>query len=374
MDDKARATVAAKLSTYKRGDNQHTAIAGTSQAKAAKLLNVSPAKVERVAKILKTGAPELVAAFEQGEVSISAGAAVASLPVEEQREIVAAGPEAVVEAAKEIRETPKEIVAEIVSLFDESKVVAPKAEVDATAVEPETEVEDEGADGEEIVPDNWYFAGNTFDDVVSRISLSRMPRHLVIELSNRIHRHGLMDREREAARWVWQYRQGAELSYPAKNSEGELIKKPKDDSVIRKVAREVNADGRSALHRGEEYGHMSKALAATDGMGDYGPLSVLAFSYWALTQAAPQSEVSKFFEVFEAGLGRTIATPGAREVVRNALIDNRQARNPFGPNDIAEIILRGWIDYRLGIAKKRKPIGKVPTLEELSPAPLKVAA
>ena len=44
-------------------------------------------------------------ALDKDEVSISAAAAVASLPVAEQQKIVAAGHEAVKEAAKAIRET-----------------------------------------------------------------------------------------------------------------------------------------------------------------------------------------------------------------------------------------------------------------------------
>jgi ParB-like chromosome segregation protein Spo0J len=100
LSDDQRAMVAAKLATYRRGDNQHSPIGGTSQAKAAKLLNVPKRKVERVAKVINTGAPELVAAVEQGEVSISAAAAVATLPVEKQEQAVAAGPEAVKAAAK----------------------------------------------------------------------------------------------------------------------------------------------------------------------------------------------------------------------------------------------------------------------------------
>ena len=84
MDDEARARVAARLATYRRGDDQHTANAGPSQAKAAKLLNVSEARVERVAKVIKTGAPELVAAMESGEVTSSVAATVASLPAEKR--------------------------------------------------------------------------------------------------------------------------------------------------------------------------------------------------------------------------------------------------------------------------------------------------
>lgn len=100
LNDDQRAMVADNIATLERGDNQHTANAGTSRAKAAALLNVSEAKVERVHKVRAKGAPELVAAVEKGEVSVSAGASVAGLPVDDQKEIVAAGPAAVRAAAK----------------------------------------------------------------------------------------------------------------------------------------------------------------------------------------------------------------------------------------------------------------------------------
>ena len=104
LTDDQRAMVAAKLVTCKPGDNQHSAGARTSQAKAAKLLNVSADKVKRVAKVLKDGAPELRAAAEQGEISITAAALVAHRPLEEQGEIITAGPKAVAKAAQKMRE------------------------------------------------------------------------------------------------------------------------------------------------------------------------------------------------------------------------------------------------------------------------------
>ena len=71
---------------------------------------MSEAKVERIAKVRAKGAPELVAALERGEVSVSAAAAVATLPFKKQSEIVACGPAAVVQAAKAVtgRLTPNE--------------------------------------------------------------------------------------------------------------------------------------------------------------------------------------------------------------------------------------------------------------------------
>jgi hypothetical protein len=79
-----------------------------------------------------------------------------------------------------------------------------------------------------------------------------MPVAKAIALSNAIHHRANKNREHEAARWVWQHRQGVALSYPAAHDDGmevTLIKNPKDEAAIRAVAREVNADGR---HRDNE--------------------------------------------------------------------------------------------------------------------------
>ena len=103
LDESQRAMVAAKLATLKRGDNQHSPIGETSQARAAELLNVGKRSVERAADVWESGAPELVHAVESGKVSVSAAADIASQPIEEQREIVARGEKEILQAAAEIR-------------------------------------------------------------------------------------------------------------------------------------------------------------------------------------------------------------------------------------------------------------------------------
>jgi hypothetical protein len=121
-----RALIAAAMANMKAGDNQHskvvprigetssatalkevTQICATSQQQAANLLNVSRRSVQSASQVLSKGAPELVAAVRSDVVSISAAAILASLPSQEQAEIVAKGPEAVTEAAKEVRELKK---------------------------------------------------------------------------------------------------------------------------------------------------------------------------------------------------------------------------------------------------------------------------
>jgi N6-adenosine-specific RNA methylase IME4 len=103
LDESQRAMVAARLATLKRGDNQHSPIGETSQAKAAELLNVGKRSVERAAEVRDHGAPELQQAVERGTVSVSAAADVATLPAAEQREVVARGEREILEAAKAIR-------------------------------------------------------------------------------------------------------------------------------------------------------------------------------------------------------------------------------------------------------------------------------
>jgi N6-adenosine-specific RNA methylase IME4/ParB-like chromosome segregation protein Spo0J len=103
LDESQRAMVAAKLTTLKRGDNQHSPIGETSQAKAAQLLNVGKRSVERAAEVRDHGAPELVEAVERGAVSVSAAVDVASLPEHDQREIVARGEREILQVAKRIR-------------------------------------------------------------------------------------------------------------------------------------------------------------------------------------------------------------------------------------------------------------------------------
>lgn len=74
---------------------------------AAEAVNVSPRSVEYASKVLDSGTPELFGMIESGEVSVSAAAAVATLPKEEQKKVVDAGPKAVKKKAKEVRKGPQ---------------------------------------------------------------------------------------------------------------------------------------------------------------------------------------------------------------------------------------------------------------------------
>jgi N6-adenosine-specific RNA methylase IME4 len=104
LSESQRAMVASKLATLKRGDNQHSPIGETSQATAARLLNVGKRSVERAREVLDQGAPDLAATVERGEVSVSAAADVATMSLEAQRELLArCDRRALLEAAKQVR-------------------------------------------------------------------------------------------------------------------------------------------------------------------------------------------------------------------------------------------------------------------------------
>lgn len=129
MDDGQRALVAAKLATLRQGARTDLSPIGEkSQAEAAHLLNVSKRSVERAREVLDHGAPELVAAVERGEASMSAAAMVASLPIAEQVNAVRLGTVAAV--AKQIRKPV---------------VIDSDARVESVELESPAEATDEGA-------------------------------------------------------------------------------------------------------------------------------------------------------------------------------------------------------------------------------------
>lgn len=108
LDESQRAMVAGRIANLGVG-RPGTAPVGAvvPQADAAKLLNVSRRGVQRARKVINNAAPEVVAAVERGEVSVSAAAVVAGLPVGQQREAVAKGAKGVKAAAAVEREMRK---------------------------------------------------------------------------------------------------------------------------------------------------------------------------------------------------------------------------------------------------------------------------
>jgi N6-adenosine-specific RNA methylase IME4/ParB-like chromosome segregation protein Spo0J len=103
LDETQRSVVAAKLANLQHGQKKADTANAVTQSEAAALLNVSVDSVQRAAKVIDHGVPELVAAVQAGAVSVSAAADVATLPVQQQAEVVARGEAEILEAAKRIR-------------------------------------------------------------------------------------------------------------------------------------------------------------------------------------------------------------------------------------------------------------------------------
>lgn len=77
--------------------------ASRSRDDAARAVNVSPRSVENASRVIKSGAPELVAAVDSGKVAVSTAAAIAEAPREEQQRIVEMAPKEIIRKAKEIK-------------------------------------------------------------------------------------------------------------------------------------------------------------------------------------------------------------------------------------------------------------------------------
>ncbi len=75
-----------------------------SREELARAARLSPAQVAMIEKIHQQAAPEVVAAVRAGELSISAAAAVATLPAEEQVAAASGGKDELKQAAKRARE------------------------------------------------------------------------------------------------------------------------------------------------------------------------------------------------------------------------------------------------------------------------------
>ncbi|UPG91035.1 plasmid replication/partition related protein [Luteibacter aegosomaticola] len=78
-----------------------------SRKEIAREARISANQVGMIEKIRKEAAPEVVAAVKSGTLSISAGAAVASLPEDEQRAAATAGDQELKDAAKRVRESKR---------------------------------------------------------------------------------------------------------------------------------------------------------------------------------------------------------------------------------------------------------------------------
>jgi len=99
-----------------------------SRADMAREARLSSSQVTMIERIHKQAAPELVEAVKTGVISISAAAAVADLPEDEQRAAAAAGKDELKQAAKRVRESkrkPRKPVQEVLHSADGDAEVDP---------------------------------------------------------------------------------------------------------------------------------------------------------------------------------------------------------------------------------------------------------
>ena len=107
LNESQRAMVAGKLATMKQGTRTDLKprenSPEVSNKEAASLMNVSDFSIKKAKHVQKDGTPELVSKVEAGEVKVSVASDIATLPKEEQAEVVARGEKEILQAAKAIR-------------------------------------------------------------------------------------------------------------------------------------------------------------------------------------------------------------------------------------------------------------------------------
>lgn len=107
LTESQRALIAAKLANMRQGertDLQPSAnLPKVSQAEAARRLGVSERSVRHAVEIKNTGVPELIAAVEAGQVAVSTAAHLAQLPADNQRAVLARGPDEIRAIARDVK-------------------------------------------------------------------------------------------------------------------------------------------------------------------------------------------------------------------------------------------------------------------------------
>lgn len=112
LNESQRAMIGASIETMRHGgdrksqDQDANLHLDVGRAEAAKKLRVSTRSIAAAAKVRDEGAPELQEAVKSGAVSVSAAAAITSLPKQEQALVVKHGQ--VIQAAKKVRNQHKE--------------------------------------------------------------------------------------------------------------------------------------------------------------------------------------------------------------------------------------------------------------------------
>jgi N6-adenosine-specific RNA methylase IME4 len=137
LNESQRAIVAAKLANMKQGARTDISPIGEkSQAQAAEILNVGKRSLERAKTVIDEGAPELVEAVEHGRVSVSAASDLATLPKQQQTEIVARGEKEILEAAKQIRAERAEVRKAELAIVKERAPSLPTDTYDVIVIDP----------------------------------------------------------------------------------------------------------------------------------------------------------------------------------------------------------------------------------------------
>lgn len=104
-----------------------------SRADMAREARLSSSQVTMIERIHKQAAPELVEAVKTGVISISAAAAVADLPEEEQRAAAVGGKDELKQAAKRVREAkrkPRKPVQEVLRSANDGMEIDPSREAE----------------------------------------------------------------------------------------------------------------------------------------------------------------------------------------------------------------------------------------------------
>jgi N6-adenosine-specific RNA methylase IME4/ParB-like chromosome segregation protein Spo0J len=144
LDESQRAIVAAKLANMRQGNFSKAAnlpVSPVSQSSAADMLNVSERTVRSARTVIDEGAPELVEAVEHGRVSVSAASDLATLPKQQQTEIVARGEKEILEAAKAIRQEKAEARRAELELVKQNKPELPTGKYETIIIDPPWQME-----------------------------------------------------------------------------------------------------------------------------------------------------------------------------------------------------------------------------------------
>lgn len=163
LSDSQRQVAGAKIAKLGRGrpNEENPPIGGISTAEAAAMLNTSERGIERAKVVVNEGAPELIAAVESGQVSVSAAADVATLPKQEQAEIVARGEKEILAKAKEIRTEKAAIRRAENAEVALRPVVFPEGKFGTIVIDPPWQMEKIERD---VAPDQVAFDYPTMDE------------------------------------------------------------------------------------------------------------------------------------------------------------------------------------------------------------------